>query len=52
MGVWLFILWFIISNVDGWALIGSWAAIGMNTVQEEICLFVYLFACLFNMVGP
>ena len=32
LGRWLIILWFIASKNDGWALIGAWATIRMNTV--------------------
>ena len=31
LGQWLFILWFIASKYNGWALIGAWAAIRTNT---------------------
>ena len=62
MGIWLIILWLIISKFDEWALIGAWAAIGRNTVylwlnfttsvdfgyHSSIKLHVYLSCQLLN----
>ena len=36
----LIILWFITLKYDGWALIGAWVAIGMNTVFVYFLFFV------------
>ena len=36
-GRWLIIFWFIASKYNRWALIGAWAAIRTNVVNEHAC---------------